>query len=64
MRGVFLSLIDLNDSLKDLLHHKNGDITDDEKKAIEEEPIQYEEIEVDEANPDDELYDPKVGNSL
>ena len=33
---------------------------EDEKSPIEEEPVQYEEIEIDEANPEDEKYDPEV----
>ena len=33
---------------------------DDEKSPIEEEPVQYEEVDIDEANPEDEKYDPKV----
>ena len=36
-----------------------------EKSPIEEEPVQYEEVEIDEANPEDDKYDPKVmDNSL
>ena len=27
---------------------------------VEEEPVVYEEVEIDEANPEDDKYDPKV----
>ena len=40
----------------------NGD--DDEKSPIEEVPIKYEEVDVDEANPEDEKYDPKVNKKV
>ena len=32
----------------------------DEKSPVDEEPVQFEEVEIDEANPEDDKYDPKV----
>lgn len=32
----------------------------EDEPIVEETPVQYEEIEIDETNPEDEKYDPKV----
>ena len=39
---------------------KKPKVNDDEKAPTEEEPVQYEEDDIDEANPEDDKYDPKV----
>ena len=43
---------------------KKPNVDDDEKSPIEEVPIKYEEVDVDEANPEDEKYDPKVNKKV
>ena len=43
---------------------KKPNVDDDEKSPIEEAPIKYEEVDVDEANPEDEKYDPKVNKEI
>ena len=43
---------------------KKRNVDDDEKSPIEEVPIKYEEVDVDEANPEDEKYDPKVNKEI
>ena len=37
---------------------------DDKKSPIGEEQVHHEEVDIDEANPDDEKYDPKVNKKL
>ena len=59
----------LPDGTKKRVHRKivvfkvpKGD--DDKKSPIGEEQVHHEEVDIDEANPEDEKYDPKVNKKL
>ena len=43
---------------------KDVNENDDKKSPVEEKPFQHQEVDIDEANPEDEKYDPKVIKKL